>query len=179
MICVHCQRELRDDSTFCSGCGVRVTAEPVAGGSAAARLTRSQSERKLAGVCGGLAEYLRVDPTLVRAAWVILSVLPGFVVGGFVAYLVAWLIIPEAGRSVGRDTQPRQLRRSVADRRVAGVCGGLAQYFGVDATPIRLLWVILSVIPGAVIGGLAVYAVAWFVMPAGLEHHAQAAPTAA
>jgi phage shock protein C len=175
MTCVRCQRELRDDSTFCSFCGVRLAGGPAAGGSAA-RLTRSRSERKVAGVCGGLAEYLRIDPSLVRAAWIILSVLPGFVVGGVVVYLVAWLIVPDAGNPVARDTQPRQLRRSVADRRAAGVCGGLAEYFGVDATPVRLLWVILSVVPGAVIGGLAVYAVAWFVMPAGFDHHTQPAP---
>jgi phage shock protein PspC (stress-responsive transcriptional regulator) len=50
-------------------------------------------------------------------------------------------------------------------RSLAGVCGGLAEYFEVDSTPIRLLWVVLSICPGAIIGGVVAYGVAWLVMP--------------
>ena len=46
----------------------------------------------ISGVCGGIAEYLNIDPTLVRLAWVILGAAGGFIV---FAYLVAWVIIPE------------------------------------------------------------------------------------
>jgi phage shock protein PspC (stress-responsive transcriptional regulator) len=53
----------------------------------------------------------------------------------------------------------------VSDARIAGVCGGLAEYFGVDATPIRLLWVILSILCGAVIGGVVAYLLAWLIIP--------------
>ena len=59
------------------------------------RLTRSRADAKVAGVCAGLANYLDVDVTLVRAAWVVLSIVPGAVVGGLLAYLAAWLIVPE------------------------------------------------------------------------------------
>ena len=45
------------------------------------------------------------------------------------------------------------------------MCGGLAEYFGVDATPIRLLWVILSILCGAVIGGVIAYLIAWVIIP--------------
>jgi phage shock protein PspC (stress-responsive transcriptional regulator) len=58
------------------------------------RLTRSNTDRKIAGVCGGLAEYYGVDATPIRLLWVILSILCGAVIGGVLAYLVAWLIIP-------------------------------------------------------------------------------------
>jgi phage shock protein PspC (stress-responsive transcriptional regulator) len=49
----------------------------------------------LAGVCGGIAEYLDVDPTIVRLVWVALSVVPGGFVGGALAYVLAWIIIPK------------------------------------------------------------------------------------
>jgi phage shock protein PspC (stress-responsive transcriptional regulator) len=50
----------------------------------------------MAGVCGGIAEYLDVDPTIVRLVWVALSVVPGGFVGGALAYVLAWIIIPKA-----------------------------------------------------------------------------------
>lgn len=56
------------------------------------RLTRS-ADRILAGVCGGIANYLGVDPTAVRVAYVLLTVLTCF--SGILAYLIMWLIIPE------------------------------------------------------------------------------------
>ncbi len=57
------------------------------------RLYRSKKERILGGVCGGIAEYLDTDPTVVRLIWVLLIF---FSMGGVIlAYLIAWLIIPE------------------------------------------------------------------------------------
>ena len=53
------------------------------------------ADRKLAGVCGGIAEYLAVDPTAVRVAWAILTIVPGGIVLGVLAYLAAWLIVPD------------------------------------------------------------------------------------
>ena len=58
----------------------------------AKRLTLSVTDRKIAGVCGGIAEYFNVDPTLVRVITVALALLFG---GGLLAYLLAWIIMPE------------------------------------------------------------------------------------
>jgi phage shock protein PspC (stress-responsive transcriptional regulator) len=55
------------------------------------RLYRSRTQRMLGGVCGGLAEYLDSDPTIIRLLWVIF----GFVGAGFLAYFFAWIIVPE------------------------------------------------------------------------------------
>ena len=55
------------------------------------RLYRSGREKILGGVCGGIAEYLGVDPVLIRLLWVIGSLAWGF---GIIAYIVAWIIIP-------------------------------------------------------------------------------------
>lgn len=56
-------------------------------------LRRSQMNRQLAGVCGGLAEYLDLDPTAVRVGYVLLSIFTAF--AGFLVYLILWLVIPE------------------------------------------------------------------------------------
>lgn len=55
------------------------------------RLYRSSLDKQLGGVCGGIAEYLELDPSLVRIGSVLLLFVGGT---GFLAYLVAWLVIP-------------------------------------------------------------------------------------
>ena len=57
------------------------------------RLCRSRQNLTLAGVCGGIAEYLGWDPTLVRVAWIILTLLGG---SGILIYLIMWLVMPES-----------------------------------------------------------------------------------
>ena len=57
------------------------------------KLIRSATDRKLAGVCGGIGEYFGVDPTMVRIGWVVFCLLGG---SGVLAYLLCALIIPEA-----------------------------------------------------------------------------------
>lgn len=56
------------------------------------KLTLSR-DKKLAGVCGGLAEYFDLDPTLVRLAWLILTVCTAF--SGIIIYLICWAVMPE------------------------------------------------------------------------------------
>jgi phage shock protein C len=57
------------------------------------RLTLSTNDRKIAGVCGGLAEYFNTDATLVRLIFVVLIMLGGI---GVIIYLIAWIIMPTA-----------------------------------------------------------------------------------
>jgi phage shock protein PspC (stress-responsive transcriptional regulator) len=59
-------------------------------------LRRSTTDKQIAGVCGGMAEYFQVDSTMVRLLWVVLSIFVGAIIGGVIAYLLAWLIIPRA-----------------------------------------------------------------------------------
>ena len=58
------------------------------------RLVRNVQDKKIAGVCAGLADYLDMDQTLVRAIWILFTLLGG---SGNLAYLILWLIMPEAG----------------------------------------------------------------------------------
>ena len=57
---------------------------------------RSSVDRKIAGVCGGIAEYLEIDSTVVRLVWLVLILIPVPVVPAIVAYVVAWLVMPQA-----------------------------------------------------------------------------------
>ena len=56
------------------------------------KLYRSPTNRKIAGVCGGIGEYVNLDPTVIRLIWVLLVFCAGT---GLLAYLIAALIIPE------------------------------------------------------------------------------------
>lgn len=59
------------------------------------RLFRSTTDRQIAGVCGGLAEYFSIDPTLVRLAFVVATLLGG---PGLIVYIVMAVVIPEEGK---------------------------------------------------------------------------------
>lgn len=172
MTCTRCAREIDADSQFCRFCGASVR-EP----EERRRLRRLPAEGKIAGVCAGLAEYFQTDVALVRLAWVILSILPGAIIGGVIAYAMAWIVLPEDATTEPRMATGKRLTRSLADRKLAGVCGGLAEYLGVDSTVVRLAWVILSIYPGAIVCGLLAYAIAWFIIPAAPAPTLQPSPS--
>ncbi len=65
-------------------------------GSESKVLMRSRDGRMLAGVCAGVADYFGLDVTLVRLIWAVVSVITGG--AGVLAYLVAWIIIPDEGQ---------------------------------------------------------------------------------
>jgi len=129
------------------------------------RLHRQSAAGRIAGVCAGIAAYLDADVALVRLTWVVLSIVPVGLVGGLVAYFAAWLIVPDDQAARADAATPRRLTRSATERKVAGVCGGLAEYFQVDATVIRLLWAVLTIVPGMIVLGVLAYVAAWFIMP--------------
>jgi len=56
------------------------------------KLYRSQTDRKIAGVCGGIAEYFDIDPTLVRLGWILFLFAGG---SGILAYIIAWIVMPD------------------------------------------------------------------------------------
>ena len=87
MYCNYCGKVIQDDANVCAYCGVRV-----GGVAARTRLMRPREGRKIAGVCAGLAEYLDLDVTLIRVMWLIVVIFAG---AGLVAYVIAWIIMPE------------------------------------------------------------------------------------
>lgn len=215
------------------------------------RLYRSQSNKVIAGVCGGIAEYLGVDPTVVRIAWVLLSILP--LIPGIILYVIAWIIIPvnptgvlgQTGKSptalgmilgvllivgggvlllenleiidwwkwwdtfwdfaipalliatgvfflmrprstgleaeatsavsavsAGQEQSKRPaLRRSLSDRKFFGVCGGLAAYFRIDTSIVRIAFIFFSIWPFGL--GAVLYLILLLIMPEEPTTHPQ------
>jgi len=96
MICPNCQREITEHSNFCYYCGARQVVTPAGAHTAHKRLMRSVKDSKIAGVCGGIAEYLEIDSTIVRLLWVIAVFVPVPIFPAIVGYIVGWIIMPLA-----------------------------------------------------------------------------------
>lgn len=203
------------------------------------RLTRSTRERIFAGVCGGAANYLGIDPALTRILFVAVTLITG-VFPGILVYLAAWFLVPEDDGSMlrtnastvsksrrvmafmllaigllglgiatvmnddhdnsiayvgpvlviilsivliarkgdaavndntyavqgetmsGTAQEVRRLKRSSRDKKIGGVCGGFGEYFNVDPTLVRVLWILAILLGGT---GLLLYLILWIVMP--------------
>lgn len=69
------------------------------------RLYRSRTDRMVAGVCGGLAQYFNIDVTLVRLVFLLLLVFGG---GGFLIYIVLAIVVPEEGMTAGSPQEVMQ-----------------------------------------------------------------------
>lgn len=222
------------------------------------RLYKSRTERMIDGVCGGIARYFNLDPTLVRIAWVLLTLLGG---SGILLYIVAMIVMPKEPYSVpnvsglgqesseaatasgaspsskknsifwgviligvglvlflhnmgfsiwhpfwwfdrdlflpvllilagvaflwgGRNSlsssadqpqsdehegedlnlsAPRRLYRSFTESKLFGVCGGLADYFKIDPTIVRILFIVGAFASGGLV--LAAYVILAIVLP--------------
>ncbi len=203
-------------------------------------LYRSRRQRMIGGICGGLAEYFDVDPTIVRIVMVLLALIGGW---GIVAYIISLIIIPEhplelseegvvarkverngaatwgvicilgglilllhnyglfpwsmwkswtawrvlwpvliiilgvlllltrsgwkenrrRGDISGQESEVRRLTKSRKARMIGGVCGGLAEFYRLDPTLVRLLWAFGTILFHGM--GILVYIVFFFVLP--------------
>ena len=89
MFCPQCGKEYPQRVNFCCQCGTALFTPPT---TPAKKLARSRTDRKIAGVCAGFADYLQLDVTLVRIIWLMLVLFAGW---GILGYLIAWLVMPE------------------------------------------------------------------------------------
>jgi phage shock protein C len=96
MFCSKCGNQVAPSSRFCPACGATVSSTPPPPPSGApfipGQLTRSRTNRMIAGVCAGFAQHYGWDLNLTRIVTAVLAVFTGV---GAVAYLVAWVVIPE------------------------------------------------------------------------------------
>ena len=106
MICSSCQKNIADGSRFCYNCGAQQTVNgapnvaAVTGGPK--RLMRSSTDKKLGGVCAGLAEYFDMDITLVRVLWLLVVLCGGT---GILLYVILWIVLPVAPLQVAASPQ--------------------------------------------------------------------------
>src|SRR4030095_8515370 len=107
------------------------------------RLYRDSSDKILGGVCSGLANYMNVDPAIVRILFAIIT-FGGFGLG-FLLYILLWIILPTKDLEVYGG---KRLFRNPESKVIGGVAGGLSAYFNIDTWKIRLIFlapIILSV----------------------------------
>lgn len=93
MFCTKCGVQMDENAFYCSQCGARTGKTRPYVPAQTKQLMRSRYNKKIAGVCGGVAEYLDVDPTVVRIVWLALAFLP--FPGAILAYIIAWIVMPK------------------------------------------------------------------------------------
>ncbi|RYY50031.1 MAG: PspC domain-containing protein [Chitinophagaceae bacterium] len=139
------------------------------------RLFRNENDKWIGGVCSGLAAYFGVDVIVVRIIFAILFFSFGF---GLLPYLILWVAVPSTA-SAELGGMRKKLYRDTDDKIIAGVCSGIANYFGVNVWIPRVLFLLpfLSFVsrwghwgdfplgftfsPGALI----IYIILWLVIP--------------
>lgn len=122
------------------------------------RLYRAPEEKKIAGVCAGLGEYFDLDPVFFRLFFLVLLFFGGV---GLLAYIVMWIMVPIKG-AARKASAARRLHLSRTERKIAGVCGGLAEYLEIDPIFFRVMFVVLAFLGGI---GIVLYVALWLVMP--------------
>ncbi len=118
------------------------------------KLVRSTNEKKIFGVCGGLGAYFNCDPLLFRCLFILLLLVGG---SGVLIYLCMALILPNGETEI---PEKGHIERSVSDKKVFGVCGGLAAYFGMDVTVLRLIFLLAILFAGCGLLGYLILAIA-------------------
>ena len=98
---------------------------------------RSENDKILGGVCSGLANYLRLDPSIIRIIFALMMFGGGV---GFLLYLILWVVLPP--KSLVANTRKRLYRNS-DDRVIAGVASGIAAYFHMEVW----IWRVLFALP--------------------------------
>jgi phage shock protein PspC (stress-responsive transcriptional regulator) len=114
------------------------------------RLYRDSSDKFIGGVCSGIANYLNTDPAIIRILFAIIT-FGGFGLG-FLVYILLWMILPD------KDLEGfagKRLYRNPDDRVIGGVAGGLAAYFNIRTSTMRLIFaapialsILLSILDG-------------------------------
>jgi phage shock protein PspC (stress-responsive transcriptional regulator) len=120
-----------------TGTESKTSAQPIATPIARGRLYRNADDKIIAGVCSGLANYLGIDPVIMRIVFVVFfGVL-------FWVYILLWIIVPS--KSVESNITKR-LYRSAEQRVIGGVAGGIATYFNIDPWIPRLIFALPFII---------------------------------
>ena len=134
------------------------------------RLFRDENNKVFGGVCSGLANYFNMDVVVVRVIFLLMFFSVGF---GLIPYLILWFAVPSsATKSIG--SVRKKLYRDTDEKMIAGVCSGLANYFGIKVGIVRILFLLpllimifgwdhlfINISPSSFI----IYIIFWLVIP--------------
>ena len=146
------------------------------------RLYRDESNKMIGGVCSGIANWLDIDPTVVRVLFAIISFGGGT---GILIYILLWILLPAKNMSVYKG---KKMYRNPDDKVIGGVAGGMGAYFNINPNTIRWILAIplilsalkgvhffnwdsdFDIFPNIFFGSLSgtfifVYIVLWIVLP--------------
>lgn len=138
------------------------------------KLYRSEVDKKIGGICGGLGHMFSIDSTLIRLALVFIAVVLVVVNGAvgilpiIIAYIVGWMIVPVVPpqHEKGEEIRVKKLYRSQTDKKIAGICGGLGEIFSIDSTLVRLGVVFIGLVT-VIVPVVVAYIVGWMIIPIG------------
>lgn len=103
------------------------------------RLYRDEQNKVLGGVCAGIANYLNLDPIIIRILWILLFGI------SFFAYLLLWIAVPSTSvKEVGGIR--KRLFRDLDKKVIGGVCAGMSKYFGVQVSIVRVLFLLPTIL---------------------------------
>jgi len=128
------------------------------------RLSKSQQDKKIVGICGGLGEHTSIPAWF----WRVMFIVSAFIYGiGIMLYVLFWIFMPsdkaQAEKSFSsKNNWLHQLTKSVTDKKIGGICGGLGDNTSVPSWCWRILFVVSSFIYGF---GIALYVLLWIFMP--------------
>jgi phage shock protein PspC (stress-responsive transcriptional regulator) len=126
------------------------------------KLKRDPHNKIISGVCGGLGNFLNIDPIIARAGFLISFFIFG---SGLFLYLILWVIMPEASPDElpqFSGTSSRKLFRNTDDKMIGGVCSGIGSYLGVSEVVMRVVFIISFFAFGT---GLLAYFILWLIIP--------------
>ncbi len=128
------------------------------------RLYRDTRRRILGGVSAGIAHYFGIDPLWIRLLFIALFINVFFTgISGvtLLAYIILWIVLP-SNSELEEDTRIKKLFRNPDSRVLGGVAGGIASYFGIDVSVVRLIFVLSIFLGGA---GILIYIILWIITP--------------
>jgi len=123
------------------------------------KLFRDEKRKILGGVCAGLGHYFSVDPVWPRVLFALLVL--GSYGGLFLAYIILWIVIPNS-TELPDDASIKKMYRDPEKKVLGGVASGVAAFFGVDVTVIRVLFIVFAFLGGL---GLLLYIILWIALP--------------
>ena len=121
------------------------------------RLFRNINDKVMGGVASGISNYFKIDPLITRIIFITMAFFGGF---GLLAYIICWIGIP-AGNDSESIIRKRYYRDS-EEKVLGGVAMGVANYFSVDVSLVRILFLISIFFGGF---GVLIYFILWFITP--------------